>query len=638
MRDHKVFLLIFLVLNGCGNHEPEPVKQVVENNISKNNQQQINKEILDQLRDLREQTIELRNQISAGKSENANFLPNSDKPLISAQSIQITSDEDIKDVNLPQHSINTAAAIGDLSRVKDIINSGYDINTKINGNTPLHNAVSNGRTEIVEYLIINGANINITNTNGDNSLDLAYAFSRSEIIDILKSKGLKRRSDIVAVNSSAPDNKADILSTATDDLEIERKAYASIIKNDKNGIQMAFDNGFDASKRFDNLTIQDSEYPNGILPISLAVDTASVDVLESLINNGAKFIHNIESGDMPLIRSMVNFAEAHNNQDGEKEVTTLRIIDLIIDNNPLIVNKGDGESYPIFYAVTHGDVDLLKRFIKSDADINVTDVNGLTPLMISLLPQNNHSHDGGSHSHAGFGDIAKILIDNNANVKIRGKKGEDPLILACFGGFDDIVAAMIEKGADVNYIDPTGLSPIVAALVANDHVHMTSTEVDSHGHQVEIANMLIDNGADINIKGPYGENIIELVSRFNAVELFKKVISLGAKLEPDTIGRNIFINSVKNENIELMNYLVKSGVDFDFIGSEGKTPLHISARIGSYKSSKFLIDKGANINKPIQNGPFAGDHPLDEAYASSNAEKHKTIKLLKDNGAESGRE
>ena len=48
-----------------------------------------------------------------------------------------------------------------------------------------------------------------------------------------------------------------------------------------------FDNGFDASKRFDNLTIQDSEYPNGILPISLAVDTASVDVLESLINNGA---------------------------------------------------------------------------------------------------------------------------------------------------------------------------------------------------------------------------------------------------------------------------------------------------------------------------------------------------------------
>ena len=287
MRNYKIFLFLFLVLNGCGNHEPKPVKQVVENN-----QQQINKEILDQLRDLREQTIELRNQISARKSESANLLSNSDKPLISAQSIQITSDEDFKDVNLPQHSINTAAAIGDISRVKDIINSGYDIDTKINGNTPLHNAVSNGRTEIVEYLIINGANINLTNTHGDNSLDLAYAFSRSEIIEILKSKGLKRRSDIVAVNSSAPDNQADILSTATDDLEIERKAYASIINNDKNGIQLAFDNGFDDSKRFDNLTIQDSEYPNGILPISLAVDTASVDVLESLINKNKININN----------------------------------------------------------------------------------------------------------------------------------------------------------------------------------------------------------------------------------------------------------------------------------------------------------------------------------------------------------
>ena len=104
MRNYKVFLFLFLVLNGCGNHEPKPVKQVVGNNISKNNQQQINKEILDQLRDLREQTIELRNQISSRKSENANLLSNSDKPLISAQSIQITSDEDFKDVNLPQHS------------------------------------------------------------------------------------------------------------------------------------------------------------------------------------------------------------------------------------------------------------------------------------------------------------------------------------------------------------------------------------------------------------------------------------------------------------------------------------------------------------------------------------------------------
>ena len=43
--------------------------------------------------------------------------------------------------------------------------------------------------------------------------------------------------------------------------------------------------------------------------------------------------------------------------------------------------------------------------------------------------------------------------------------------------------------------------------------------------------MLIDNGADINIKDHTGK-ISELVSRFNAVELFKKVISLGAKLEP----------------------------------------------------------------------------------------------------------
>nr|WP_176720570.1 hypothetical protein [Brachyspira hampsonii] len=35
------------------------------------------------------------------------------------------------------------------------------------------------------------ANINIKNDNGDNALYLAIAFKRTEIIDILKSKGAK---------------------------------------------------------------------------------------------------------------------------------------------------------------------------------------------------------------------------------------------------------------------------------------------------------------------------------------------------------------------------------------------------------------------------------------------------------------
>ncbi len=636
MQCFKVLFLFFLLLNGCGKNKPESVNQVPENKTD-NNQQQVNKEILAQLRDLREQTTELKNQISSRDTNNNQPLSNSGKPSITAQSVQMPTDEVFEDVNLVQHPINTAAAIGDLSRVIDILKTGYDINTKIEGNTPLHNAVSNGRIEIVEYLIANNADINLTNSNGDNSLDLAYAFSRNEIIEILKSNGLKRKPENFDLDPSTSFTKTEDISKKTDNLDVERKAYDSIINNDVTGINLALENGFNPSKRFDNLIIQDADYPKGVLPISLALDAANVEVLGSLIKNGAKVVHDKKSGDMPLIRSMTKFAEAHDTKNNESEVRVRKIIDVIINNNPMIVNKGDGESYPIFYAVTQRDIPLLKKLINNDVNINIRDANGLTPLIISLLPNNDHSHDGENHSHTDFSEIARILIDSNANIKLRGNKGEDPLILACFGGYDDIVADMIEKNADVNYVDPTGLSPIVAALVANDHIHMTATEVDSHGHQVEISHILMDNGADVTVKGPYGENIIELVSRLNSVELFKKVISLGAKLQSETIGRNIFINSVKNENIELMNYLVESGVDFDFTSSEGRSPLHISARIGSYESSKFLIDKGANINKPIQNGPFIGDHPLDEAYASSNSEKHKTIKLLKDNGAESGR-
>lgn len=73
-----------------------------------------------------------------------------------------------------------------------LLDAGADINSQDNdGFTPLMITIVNGDDLKAKELIKLGANINIKNDNGDNALYLAIVFKRTEIIDILKSKGAK---------------------------------------------------------------------------------------------------------------------------------------------------------------------------------------------------------------------------------------------------------------------------------------------------------------------------------------------------------------------------------------------------------------------------------------------------------------
>jgi ankyrin repeat protein len=62
---------------------------------------------------------------------------------------------------LEKEELHIATLLNDLQRVKELINSGYDVNMFDEiGYTPLHCACTKGNITIVEYLIEHGANVN----------------------------------------------------------------------------------------------------------------------------------------------------------------------------------------------------------------------------------------------------------------------------------------------------------------------------------------------------------------------------------------------------------------------------------------------------------------------------------------------
>ena len=75
-----------------------------------------------------------------------------------------------------------------------------DVNAKSSrdGSTPLHQAVRNGHTEIVELLIANGADVNSKDEDGQTPLDWAIQFKESETIALIRKHGVKTGAELKA--------------------------------------------------------------------------------------------------------------------------------------------------------------------------------------------------------------------------------------------------------------------------------------------------------------------------------------------------------------------------------------------------------------------------------------------------------
>ena len=72
-----------------------------------------------------------------------------------------------------------------------------DINCTANaGSTPLHHASWNGKTEVVQLLLSNGAEVNIKNNRGDTPLDDAIDGGKDAAADILRRHGGKRGEEL----------------------------------------------------------------------------------------------------------------------------------------------------------------------------------------------------------------------------------------------------------------------------------------------------------------------------------------------------------------------------------------------------------------------------------------------------------
>lgn len=152
---------------------------------------------------------------------------------------------------------------------------------------------------------------------------------------------------------------------------------------------------------------------------------------------------------------------------------------------------------PLHLAVRSGREDIVSTIISSGSHIDWQDNNLRTPL-----------------HHAESASIARILLENGANVDAQDYQGRTILHTIADCGSYEVAKVLIKFRANLNIQDDDGRSAI----------HFARTG--------EMARLLLDNGADIGILGRLDHSLYHSLVTGNRMEAVLVLIDRGVDVQP----------------------------------------------------------------------------------------------------------
>lgn len=258
--------------------------------------------------------------------------------------------------------------------------------------------------------------------------------------------------------------------------------------------------------------------------------------------------------------------------------------------------------------IENKSINILNILLEKGINIDLRDKYGNTALLKAV---------GVEHRNKNLVDskLVKRLIAANADVNIKNNKGETPLMIAAIIGLNKVVDTLIQAGADVNAINNQNESILFKI---------------SYHNRYEIINKLIKAGADVNVKGYKNQTPLMLVARNNSSFGYKNTLSTIKHLleananvnSADDDGKTPIMNALEinlaqisvgleDIHIKKVSSLLEAGADVNKVDKKGKTPLiNFLYRLKKFKKYdpnntigykviniiKILVDEGTKIH------------------------------------------
>lgn len=255
-------------------------------------------------------------------------------------------------------------------------------------------------------------------------------------------------------------------------------------------------------------------------------------------------------------------------------------------------------------AINDGNLKLVKHFLERGVDVNATDENGFTPLMMAASEDQP--------------EIAQLLIDKGAKVNFVNAQGWTALTEAADEGALATAKVLLNAGADAHLKIKNDASPIRMAA--------------SEGH-TQILQLLIDKGAKLSTITE-GQLPLHAAAEEGQLEVVKMLLGMNADLsQVDESGRTALMYAAEEGQLSVVQFLIEKGAKVNQQDKEGRTALAYAAEERQTEVVRFLLDKGADLALRDNNGHSALDHAAEE-----NAEGVVKLLLTTKEGAKQVRE
>ena len=328
------------------------------------------------------------------------------------------------------------------------------------------------------------------------------------------------------------------------------------------------------------------------------------------LNEGAKLLKSGFSSTM--------FVEYASNGDIAKMQNAL--------NNGIDINSKDPSGMPaLFIAVEKNQLSATKFLLENGAYPDITDKENDTPLMRAMYYNRP--------------EIAKLLIEYGANVNT-SYNDDFVLTWATFNNYTDIVRLLIEKGANIECYNPVGCTPLIIASYGNYEIcefliqngadvnarrsktsnkDWTSLMYASYYSKLDIMNLLLENGALIDIRTPSLHSAYLIAAQYGTPDAVELLINNGAELNcTDSDGDSALICAAKNEQTDNIKLLIEYGVDINIRNKDGKRAI-------DYAKEKRISDACKMLSNPDNYGYATRKINLNKKSDLSNTEKSNNI-------------
>lgn len=268
----------------------------------------------------------------------------------------------------------------------------------------------------------------------------------------------------------------------------------------------------------------------------------------------------------------------------------------------------------LMVAVRANRPEIVKLLVARGAGVNLKTRVGRTPQWV--LP---NSVPGFGH---GIGIVRGGLPPRGSRAPIPG--GMTPLLYAARDGRIEIARVLLDAGADVNLADANGITPLIGAIT-NNHP--------------EAARFLIDRGADIRAADWYGRtplwaavetrnmdvdnaSFVNSIDRAPYLALIELLLQRGA--DPNV--RMKEVPPIRRDFLRITGSL--AWVDFT-----GQTPFLTASLAGDLAVMKMLLAHGADPNIPTFGGTTAlmaaagVNWVVDQTYDEGQAALLEAVKL-----------